>query len=215
MSSDLLRPKKKKMMIKTLTLGPMSNNTYIIGSESAGECIVIDPGWDMTVIGKAIKTLGLKPLFVLLTHGHFDHCKNINSLLGTFDLKVFIHKDDVFMLEDVDKSRIKTFDADYVFNIKSFPIGVICTPGHTPGSCCYLIENNLFTGDTLFVGQCGRVDFPYSSPEQMNESLVKLSKLDPDTKVLPGHMPETSTIAREIKTNPYIKLAIEETSENP
>jgi glyoxylase-like metal-dependent hydrolase (beta-lactamase superfamily II) len=196
------------MKIKTLTLGPMDNNTYIVSDEKVGECILIDPSWNIAAIETAIKEDNLKSSLILLTHGHYDHSKNLESFLVKNEISVLMHEKDVFMLEDIDKKYIKTFNGDYCFDTKSFSIGVICTPGHSIGSCCYRIGNNLFTGDTLFVGQCGRVDFPYSDPEKMYESLIKLSKLNPSIKVFPGHMPQTSTIAKETKTNPYIKLAL-------
>lgn len=196
-----------KIKIKTLTLGPMANNTYIVSS-TGRECIIVDPGWEICEIENFLKNNDLKPSFVLLTHGHFDHCKDLNLLLTHFDLWVFIHKADAFMLENIDKKYIKTFGSNHCFSIKSFPVAVICTPGHTMGSCCFLIGNNLFTGDTLFVGQCGRVDFPYSDHEKMYESLIKLSRMSPDIKIFPGHMAETSTIGNEIKTNSCLKLAL-------
>jgi len=194
--------------IKTLNFGPMANSTYIVSDSESSNCFIVDPSWDMQSIENTLAKENLKPAFIILTHGHFDHSKNLCELVKKLNVPVYIHKEDVFMLEKIPSENIKTLKGDCELKLNGTKIEIIHTPGHTKGGICILIEKNLFTGDTLFVGQCGRVDFPYSAPEKMHESLVKLSKMDKDIKILPGHMPETSTIGNEIKTNSCLKLAL-------
>jgi len=192
--------------IKTLTLGPMSNNTYIVCGQD-NNCFFVDPSWNLSKIDEAVVKGGLKPAFAILTHGHFDHSKNITDILSKYNIPVYVHKEDAFMLADVQKDLIKPIDENTELSLTGNKIKIIHTPGHTPGGICIQIENNLFTGDTLFVGQCGRVDLPHSNPAVMRETLIMLSKLDPALKIFPGHMDRTSTIGEEAQNNPYIKLA--------
>jgi glyoxylase-like metal-dependent hydrolase (beta-lactamase superfamily II) len=194
------------MKIKTLTLGMMQNNIYIVSE--GGKCFLVDPGWDIKAIEQALKSDNLTCKFIILTHGHFDHSKNLYKLIENLDVPIYIHEFDADMLEKIPAEKIKTLTGGDTIKFGESEMKIIHTPGHTQGGICILINGNLFTGDTLFVGQCGRVDLPHSNPEKMYESLIKLSKLAPDIKVYPGHTAGISTIAREVKTNPYILLAL-------
>lgn len=202
------------MLLKTLQLGPMGNFTYIAGDPSAGLCAVIDPGWEAPAIEKAVSELGLRICAVILTHGHFDHSAAAEELVSAGDIPLWVHEGDFVMLPaGVKKKAMKDGGTIAVGNVE---IKVLHTPGHSPGSCCLTAEDYIFTGDTLFIGECGRVDLPGSNPEQMRESLVKLSSLPEELRVLPGHAypdsPE-STIGAEKRHNRYMRLALKSREE--
>ena len=181
-------------------------NCYIIfdGKDS----IIIDPGDDFDLIDNAIAQNKLVPRAILLTHGHFDHVGAVKSLKEKYKIKVYMNSEDLELLSFM---RIKDFDIDVdikeleeicVGNIK---IKCIKTPGHSKGSVCYIIDNFLFSGDTLFAGSIGRCDLPGGSPSVMLNTLSTIVvKLDDKFKVLPGHG-EKSTIAGEKSSNLYLK----------
>ncbi len=185
----------------------MGNYVYLLGDGASGLCAVIDPGWHAEIILETAAEAGMAIDGIILTHGHFDHVNAADKLLGNRPVPVYMHKDDAYMLG----GRIKTRplkDGEKI-RIGGIEIETMHTPGHTPGSCCLLSGKNIFTGDTLFIGGCGRVDLPGSDPEKMKESLLKLSRLPPDTTVYPGHAYSDkpySTIESEIKHNPYMAL---------
>lgn len=189
-------------------------NTYMIIND--GKAILVDPGFDIE-IPEELKQYEITA--ILLTHGHIDHIASINS----FNVPIYIHKDerqflfdnrlnlaDMFSYPykgDSDKKIIE-LDDNMVVTINGIDIKVIHTPGHTIGSVCYLIDDSLISGDTLFQVGVGRTDFYTGSFKMLNESLLKLiGSLDNNTKVYPGHG-EMTTIAIEKKYNPYYLDAI-------
>ncbi|KGF33296.1 metallo-beta-lactamase [Peptoniphilus lacrimalis DNF00528] len=199
-----------------LTVGPLQENCYIVYNKE-NECVIIDPGYESQRIIDTIENEKLKPLYILLTHGHIDHIGAVKDLKDKYGIFVYIHNKDKDMLEKPNKNSASLYGmsvngakADYFvkegndikFSDDSFK--VIETPGHTGGGVCYKLDNILFSGDTLFLGSIGRYDFPESSGLDLMNSLKKLTLLDKDTIVLPGHGPETS-IEYEINYNPYLK----------
>lgn len=199
-----------------LTVGPLQENCYIIYNKE-NECVIIDPGYESQRIIDTIEKEELKPLYILLTHGHIDHIGAVKDLKDKYGISVYIHNKDKDMLEKPNKNSASLYGmsvngakADYFvkegndikFSDDSFK--VIETPGHTGGGVCYKLDNILFSGDTLFLGSIGRYDFPESSGLDLMNSLKKLTLLDKNTIVLPGHGPETS-IEYELNYNPYIK----------
>lgn len=199
-----------------LTVGPLQENCYIVYNKE-NECVIIDPGYESQRIIETIEKEELKPLYILLTHGHIDHIGAVKDLKDKYGISVYIHNKDKDMLEKPNKNSASLYGmsvngakADYFvkegndikFSDDSFK--VIETPGHTGGGVCYKLDNILFSGDTLFLGSIGRYDFPESSGLDLMNSLKKLTLLDKDTIVLPGHGPETS-IEYEINYNPYLK----------
>lgn len=173
-----------------------------------GNCLLVDPGDDFHLIEQYLKNLKLE--FILLTHGHFDHILALSEFAASNpNLKIYVNKQDEYLLENIDQqarlfgrkvAKIKTSfsyikDADTI-SFSNEKIEVIETPGHTPGSVCYLLNNALFSGDTLFYGSIGRTDFPGGDDDKMQKSLIKLAKLDNGIAVYPGHGP-TTTIAQE------------------
>lgn len=201
------------MIIKKITAGKFETNTYFIMTE--GGAIVIDPGDGSREILNFIKNDNLNVKYVLLTHGHFDHI-NSTKLLQESGAEVYLHSLDAHMLND--KSNLawisgvvsNGFAPDYLvedgykFNLLGLDITVMHTPGHTKGSVCYLIEDSIFSGDTLFYLSVGRTDFPTGSSSQLENSIAnKLFALPSDYTVYPGHGMETS-LKFEKENNPYV-----------
>ena len=200
------------LKIHTLTLGLYQTNTYIIHDEASSSCCVIDPGYEAATIADKLDALGLTLDAILLTHGHFDHVGAVKDLAADTDCRVFVCADDAHLPPMFTGGPLYYTDSyaeGSILNIAGLYIHVLHTPGHTPGSVCLLTENALFSGDTLFAGSCGRTDFPGGSWGQMMDSLTRLSKLEGDLRVLPGHM-EDSTLDRERAFNPYMKEAMKQ-----
>ena len=199
------------MKIEQIKIGPLDNFIYIVSDETEKTCFMIDPAWDSAVLDKYLKENSLKLSFILLTHAHPDHINAVDYFLKKDKkLKVYFHQEDAFMYDP--KEQTEFMEDKQEINFADKRISVIHTPGHTPGSCCFLFNGNVFTGDTLFISACGRVDLPRSDGKQLALSLAKLSKLPGDTKVYPGHSynGRLSTIAVEREHNLYMKLAIKD-----
>ena len=205
------------MNIKTLVVGIVRANCYLVWNDLA--CVLIDPGDDAERIETALQQLG-KPLkAILLTHGHFDHVGAVKALkerypqvpvmIGALDEELLLEPERVYkgMLSRIpDSLHLKAdrllSDGDEI-NVKGMHFTVIATPGHTKGSVCYLYENAIFSGDTLFRGTCGRCDFYGGDSRAMHDSLVKLALLEGDRPVYPGHEGETS-LDQERKYNRFM-----------
>lgn len=205
------------MNIKTLVVGIVRANCYLVWNDLA--CVLIDPGDDAERIETALQQLG-KPLkVILLTHGHFDHVGAVKALkerypqvpvmIGALDEELLLEPERVYkgMLSRIpDSLHLKAdrllSDGDEI-NVKGMRFTVIATPGHTKGSVCYLYENAIFSGDTLFRGTCGRCDFYGGDSRAMHDSLAKLALLEGDRPVYPGHEGETS-LDQERKYNRFM-----------
>ncbi|MDD2773191.1 MAG: MBL fold metallo-hydrolase [Elusimicrobiales bacterium] len=194
------------MKIIQLKLGPMANFSYLAcGPEG---CLIVDPSWEPEKLRAAAAAEGAAIKALLLTHGHFDHSRKIAELAADA-AEAYVEESDLPMLE-ADRRLFTTFRGDCSLSAAGFEIRVIHTPGHSPGSVCYLAEGNLFTGDTLFVDEVGRVDLPGSSPEAMYSSLLKIAQLPPETIIHPGHAygsQNSATVGAQLLSNPYLKLA--------
>ena len=192
-----------------------SANTYVVG-KIGGRCVVVDIGSTDDSIYDYIDSHYEKVEAVLLTHAHFDHIKGVDSITETYSVPVYVHQSEVSFLQDPALNASLSFYETIVCHSKAigiqegklsigkFDIDVYHTPGHTCGSCCFRIENHLFSGDTLFQGSIGRMDLPTGSVMQMKESLRKLAALEDDLPVYPGHGPAT-TIGFEKQWNYEMK----------
>jgi len=175
------------MKYEQIPVGPMENLSYILWDTNTNISAIIDPAWDKDIIEKKLKENNISPELILLTHAHSDHINLCNYFLNNYkNIKIYMHKNDTFLLEKEFPNTIYIKDNENI-KIGNEEISIIHTPGHTPGSVCYRWKNLLFTGDTLFLGCCGRVDLPGSDPEAMRQSLIKIFKLSDDTQILPGH----------------------------
>ena len=192
------------MNLQKLTLGLYQTNTYILSNGT--EAAVIDPGYEPDTILDALEGLTLKA--ILLTHGHFDHVGAVKELVAETGCKVYIHAADLSLPPMVTAGPLyytHTYDeGDTICPITGVEITVLHTPGHTPGSVCLLCGRDLFTGDTLFEGSCGRVDLPGGNGHQMVASLRRLAALQADYQVHPGHGGSTA-LSAERRYNPYMR----------
>lgn len=203
------------MTVRTLILGQLSSNCYIV---DCGEvCAIIDIGDDAEKLLHYLKTYTLKPAAVLLTHGHFDHVGGVEEVRLATGAKVYIHEADSHMLNSgtanlaeqiSDKpfqpvKEFETFKNGDCITVGNVTFTVMHTPGHTSGSVCFLTENLLFSGDTLFRCSIGRTDLG-GNGEEMEESLSKLSRMEGEYRVYPGHFHSTM-LSFEKENNPYLR----------
>lgn len=201
------------MLIKTLPVGQLETNCYVVTNENTLECVVIDPGDESNTILDYIEDNSLKCMAIMLTHGHFDHTGACETVAEETGATVYMNSAD-------DSKNIRSFHFRYTLpeNGKYYSDGdiieaagmsfeIIATPGHTPGGVTIKAEDVLFTGDTLFRGSCGRTDLDGGDPDQLSESLVKICSLKGDYEIYPGHM-DTSSLVREKNFNYYCRKAL-------
>ena len=207
------------LYLRQVELGEMANYVYLIGSTRTREAAVIDPAWEIERIVELARIDEMRLTHILVTHTHPDHVggklfnlqiQGVAELLDRVDAKVVVHRAEADRLTPLAGSNIKRVDHGDTLSLGDVALTMIHTPGHTPGSQCFLVRDRLITGDTLFIGACGRVDLPGSSPEQMYDSLTnRVMKLDDKTIVLPGHNyaagRTSSSIGEERKKNPYVQ----------
>ena len=199
------------MKVFVCQVGVLSTNCYI-GFDDHKTCVVVDPGDNAPEIMDALQQEGLTLGGILITHGHFDHIGGLAQLKKLSGAPVYVHEIDAPRLdgrEDVANlynMKIDPVKADFclkdgeTFTVGDMTFTCIHTPGHTPGSCCYIADRVMFSGDTLFCGDTGRTDLPGGSFEQMIQSIKKLRDLPGDYTVLPGHEEDT-TLQREREYN--------------
>ena len=210
------------LYLKQMELGPMQNFVYLVGDPVTRECVVVDPAWEIDTIYDTAAADEMTIVGAVVTHTHQDHVggsleswgmpgriPGVEELLERVRTKVYVHK--------AEREFLRGFGSDLVKvdNHDTLPVGRLTltflhTPGHTPGSQCFLVDGRLISGDTLFIGSCGRTDLPGSDPKEMYYSLTqRLAALPDDTVLLPGHNygGETSTIGREKRQNPFMQFA--------
>lgn len=199
------------MEVRRVPAGVYAANCYILMDEETKEAAVMDPGGDADDLSKVIKEMGAKVKYILLTHGHVDHVGAVTELKDEFKAPVYINEEDYKMIsnrEYIYGDIIGKVDG-YINEGDSFKLGsseikVLQTPGHTPGGVCFLVDNMVITGDTLFAGSIGRTDLGGGDYEAIIRSIKeKLMILPDDTIVLPGHGGQ-STIGRERVHNPFL-----------
>jgi glyoxylase-like metal-dependent hydrolase (beta-lactamase superfamily II) len=200
------------MLIKTLPVGMLDTNCYIVTDEKTRECAIIDPGAESNTILDYIESNKLTPVAIFLTHGHFDHHMALYSVMETTGAPVYINKLDanadgrrVAHMIDPD-DRLGWYAEGDVMKVGNLEFTVLETPGHSPGSVTLKCESVLFTGDTLFRDSCGRTDLSGGSMEVLLKSLRRLYALEGDFEVYPGHA-DSSTLSRERSFNYFMKRA--------
>lgn len=206
-------------MIKSMVLGPVQTNVYFVINDETKQCVIVDPADSPERIAGFIEREGLKPEAVLLTHGHYDHIAGVKGVLDKWKLPVYASEKEEELLQNVDLNhslmsygRGITVKADHLlkdgeeFDVAGLHIRCIHTPGHTAGSCCFLIDSMkaLISGDTLFEGSIGRTDLPTGSVPDMKRTLTeKIKPLPDELTAYPGHGGIT-TIGDEKKWNPFL-----------
>ena len=193
--------------IHALALGAYQTNCYIIHDENSKSCCVIDPGYDADRILDKLDSLELTLEAILLTHGHFDHVGAVKELAAETQCDVYLCADDLSMPPMMTAGALyytKTYAEGTQLHLAGLDVAVLHTPGHTPGSVCLLVENAIFSGDTLFEGSCGRTDLPGGSWATIQKSLRRLSALEGNFWIFPGHGGST-TLRDEKRYNPYMR----------
>ncbi len=192
-------------VIRQLAVGQMQNFSYVIGDPATKQAAIIDPGWEAPRLLQECENNGLTATMVILTHTHFDHVTALKTLCSLAPLQIYVHAAEISQIPAV--APIHTTQDGSVIQLGEVQVRCMHTPGHSPGGQCLLIDTACFTGDSLFVDGCGRVDLPGSDPAAMWQSLQRLAALPPDTVMYPGHdygPTPTSTIGAQLISNPYL-----------
>ncbi len=208
------------LKIHTLVNGPIQENAYVLHLEGQVEAVVVDPGDEAGRLAEAIKALGLKPVLLLATHGHFDHVGAVDGLAKVFGAPFAMHAADKFLLERLEDTAAfygqqptkepqvgQALKGGETLKVAGLELKVIATPGHTPGGLCFFHaeSGSLFSGDTLFEGSVGRSDTEGGSHEVLIQSIHRQLLTLPDaTRVYPGHG-DATTIGDERKQNPHLQ----------
>jgi glyoxylase-like metal-dependent hydrolase (beta-lactamase superfamily II) len=215
------------LILHQIPAGPMANYVYVIGSRRSKECLLVDPAWEIDRLLDGLEREGLTLKGVLATHYHPDHIggrifgldiEGLPTLLNRVAVPIHVHRneaDGVKQVTGLSESDLVRHEGGDVLELGDVRVRLLHTPGHTPGSQCFFLEGggqgpSVVSGDTLFIGACGRVDLPGGSPEELYESLTqKLAKLPPETVLYPGHNyadRPTSTIGDELRTNRFMRM---------
>ena len=207
--------------LRQLEIGPMQNYVYLVGDPETREAAVVDAAWEIDAIIEAAAADGYTITKALVTHFHPDHLggrfmgmsvTGATELVDRLKIKAYINKQEsgfVGRVSDLAPSDVVAVDAGDTVQIGKVPLTFVHTPGHTPGSQCFLVDGNLISGDTLFIGSCGRTDLPGSDPAQLYESLNTLRKLPDETVLYPGHNyadRPTSTMGQEKRRNLFMRF---------
>jgi hydroxyacylglutathione hydrolase len=196
----------------------MVNFVYAIGDRETGECMLVDPAYAVDELIEVVGADGMTVTGALATHFHPDHVggtmmghtiEGVARLLAINGVKVHVQAPEAEFVKKVtglSDSDLTTHSPGDIVHVGAIPIELVHTPGHTPGSQCFLVDCKLVSGDTLFLDGCGRTDFPGSDPGQMYDSLQRLATLPADTIVYPGHQysPDASAALGSVTTNNYV-----------
>ena len=186
------------MKVHQIQVGNMQNFTYIVVDEDTNEAIIIDPSWDLVELELVIKKNNLKIKYIVNTHHHFDHTLGNETMAESTKAPIIQHDSSELACD------IRVKDADFI-EFGNSKLKVLHTPGHSHDSICLIGDGKIFSGDTLFVGNCGRIDLPGGSAKDLYHSLFDvLYSLDDDLLLYPGHnygSSEVSTIGKEKSTN--------------
>ena len=216
------------LYFEQLPVGEMANLAYLIGSRETRECLVVDPAWSVDALLDRAEADGMKVTGALVTHYHQDHVggsifgmdiEGLPRLMERHPVPVHVNEheaDGLIRITGVSESDLVRHEGGDTLPLGSHRVRLLHTPGHTPGSQCFLVEqahaaSRLVSGDTLFLGSCGRVDLPGSDPEAMYDSLKnRLGSLPDETLLYPGHLysPEaSSTMGEQKRSNPFLRVS--------
>jgi glyoxylase-like metal-dependent hydrolase (beta-lactamase superfamily II) len=208
-------------------VGEMANFAYLIGSRQARECLLVDPAWSVDALLDQAAADGMRITGALVTHYHQDHVggrifgmeiEGLARLMERAPVPVHVHAreaDGVRKITGLSATDLARHEGGDAIELGGVRVRLLHTPGHTPGSQCFLVEEpgapgRLVSGDTLFLGSCGRVDLPGSDPSAMYDSLKALARLPEETLLYPGHFyasEPSSTLGEQKRTNPYLRVA--------
>jgi hydroxyacylglutathione hydrolase len=195
------------MIVHQIPVGPMQNFSYILVDEDSAESIIIDPSWNLMELELIIKENNLKIKYIVNTHYHDDHTRGNEEIVTSTKAPIIQHESSTL------KNDITVKDGDFI-EFGNSKLKVLHTPGHSPDSICLVGDGKIFSGDTLFVGNCGRIDLPGGSASELYHSLFDvLHSLDDDLVLYPGHnygSTEVSTIGREKMTNMIMQKRTEQ-----
>lgn len=211
-----------------IPVGQMANLAYLIGSRSTREVLLVDPAWSVDALLDQAEADGMKPVGALVTHYHQDHVggeifgmkiEGVGRLLERCPVPLYVNEhegDGTLQVTGASESDLRRMSGGDQIELGEIRIRLLHTPGHTPGSQCFLVEEagapgKLISGDTLFLGSCGRVDLPGSDPEAMYRSLNEtLKRLPDETLLYPGHLysaEASDTLGNEKRTNPFLRVS--------
>ena len=193
--------------IDVMELGSMENFIYLIQDQATRRAAVVDPAWEASEIIARAKQNGVTITDILLTHSHYDHINGIDAVLNEYDAEVHLLKAEADFWGQY-KDATNLHHGGDVIKVGDTEINILHTPGHTPGSACYHVGDNLIAGDTLFVFGCGRCDLAGGDPHEMFKTLKRIqTDLPMDTVLYPGHNyaeKTTSTIQEQVDGNPFM-----------
>jgi hydroxyacylglutathione hydrolase len=208
-----------QLYFKQLEIGPMQNYVYLIGSTETRKAAVVDAAWQIDTILRVAAADDFEITHAFVTHTHPDHVggrfagvdiPGLTELLNKCKAKVVVHKNEAEFLRGLASSDLIKSESGDKIDIGGLEIQLLHTPGHTPGSQCFLVGDRIVSGDTLFIGACGRVDLPGGNAEDLYHSLTQKLMALPDSTILyPGHNyaeRPTSTLGAEKHSNPYFQF---------
>ena len=198
----------KGLYFKQISVGYMGNFVYLVGDKKKKECARVEPAWDVDAVLKEAEKDDMKVVAGILTHTHFDHCNGVEALVQKTGVKIYVHENEAKYLKEAQEHLVETREG-YKLKIGDVELTFLHTPGHTEGAQCILAGDKIITGDTLFVGACGRCDLPGGDEKKIMQSLKRLASLDGSLQVFPGHAygdADSSTIGNERRTNPFMKF---------
>jgi hydroxyacylglutathione hydrolase len=206
-------------ILKQVEIGPMQNFTYLIGDEASKEAMIVDPAWSVEKLRAIAEEDGFKLAGALVTHAHYDHTNAIEDLLKQIDIPVYVNRAEIPFAQSGNAivgslgRTAKAMNGGDKINLGETEIQLLHTPGHTPGSQCIRVGDHLITGDTLFIGGCGRSDLPGGDPATLFQSLRKIAQLPSHVEICPGHDygdVYRRPLSEELKGNPYLGMSEEE-----
>lgn len=203
------------MYLDVFDANAYGTNCWLLAAEDAEEAVVVDPGFAPAAVHALLDAAGKIPVAVLLTHAHVDHAGAAGTFAG--ELPIYLHPDDAVAFDDpvawggpsassLEPAKdVRAIADGEILQVAGFGVEVLHTPGHTPGHCCFRIDDDVlvFSGDLVFAGTIGRSDFANSDPRAMRESLLRFLRLPDELRTLPGHGPAT-TVGIERRSNPFL-----------
>ena len=205
------------MIVHAIATGPLKVNCYIVGCEETGKAAVIDPGGDSDKIISILEENKLTPIYILLTHGHWDHIDAVGALKERYGAEIGLHRGDEILYLGAEQTAVL-----FGFSMQAPPpvdlflkdgdmlqrgeisLKVVHTPGHSQGSVCFVCDGVVFTGDLIFAGAVGRTDFPGGDSEKLYDSINnRIFTLPDDTRLYPGHGPVTTVLSEKCRETFY------------